>query len=310
VVILRGTEGDRPSGACRWIVVSSEIPEEPRSDLLQHSYNAAGDLVGTRHDLPLAAGGAMDIQRADLGPGPDHWIFAGRDGANCATPGTDISLPRAGRIQVRVGLLCLQADGTFIPAECSAEAEVEGIYGSRVGVVTEEGSDCGAPSRTEAISEDQAVLTANEKAIFAKAVSVQTGNQITITPTFSLDLGVGFSGPGMSANTGVRFGWSSTRSDHTGRSSDILQAFGNGGTGIPLTASLDAGGRIEIKSHCRTMASARCAMDLAGLWLLGRAHCPGLDPLFVAEIRGDEDAVSQALRLAEAFEATRTGRQR
>jgi hypothetical protein len=293
--------------ACRWVVARTVEPEELESELHQNVYDVQGELVSTQRTAPLLAGGAMEIWRTDRGPGPQHYLAATRLNANCSTPGTDVSLPREGSIQIRVNLLCLRADATVV--SCPAQADLEGMYRARVEVGTSAGPGCASgANRVEALAEDEASLLANSVKLFEKGVAVQTGNTITASPSFSGDLGVGVGGQGVSADATVHFGYSQSSTDNTGRSENILDAFGSAAKDLPLTIHLQAKGRIEIQARRRTWARAKCRTLVAAVWLVARTQCPVDGPLCLSEIMGEDAERSKAEERASQFRQVRLGR--
>jgi hypothetical protein len=292
---------------CRWVVTTDDDPEELESDFKETVYDSNGALLATVHEPPVIVEGAMEIYRTDRGPGPDHAIYAGRQGADCSTPPSELSLLAAGGFQLRVNLVCLDAAGTSV--SCDSDVEIEGVYRSRVELTTASGGGCGGGgNRLQAISQDEAALVANQTSLFAKAAAVESGNQVTGTPSFSTDFGVGIGAQGVSADSRVRFGYSSTVLDHTGVSRDILDGFGNAHAVLPLTLNLAARGRVEVAAHQRTAVRAKCSMLVAGTWLLAKSGCPGAAPLSLSEITGEDPDLGRADALAEHFRETRLGR--
>ncbi len=300
-------EDDTTAGSCNWIIAVAEDPAQKETDTSQTSYDSAGGVLSRRDGPPFDAGGsAMEIWRTDLGAGPDHFMTASRNGANCLTPPTDISLPGKAKVQVRIGAFCLRGNRSLALVECQGDVEVEGTYDSQGEVGTTAGGPCsGSVNSVECLMEDEVSLQANNALMFSKSMSVQNGNSITMTSGVSGQFGVGTGGPnGPSANAGVTFGSSQSVSDATGRDQEEINAFANKKTDLPITIDLSTKCKVAVRAHVRTWARARIEMRTAAIWLVAKTSCP-LSPLFYSQFYGTD--IESAQQAAAHFRLTRLG---
>jgi len=290
---------------CRWVTAFDLEPPEAEHDLNQKLYGAGGEPLESRDRAPLASSGAMEVWRTDRGPGPDHALAVLRTGANCSTPPTELSLSKGGTMQFRLNLICLDRQQRIVP--CDGDVEVEGTYHGQAEAGTEAGPGClGRPNRVHASAQDECAMSVNGTSVFGKGVSVQNGNTVSSTPTFGLDVGVAHGPTGLSANPSIRFGYSETNVQTTGKSQDSVEAFGNARTKLPLTVSLEARGHVEVQAHHRTWARANARMLACGFWLVAQTACPA-PPVFVSQILGEGADRHHAERMSEQFRVTRLG---
>jgi dockerin type I repeat protein len=299
----------KPPITCRWIMTRDVTPEEKTSSMKQTCFEDGGGIHSVRHGFPLVAwGGGMEIFRTDNGPGPVHYLHTSRTSAGCSTPPSFLSFVESGEVEVRVSLVCLDADGSKSTETCDATVEVEGMYSSRVEAGTSAGPSCDeAPNSVDAMSQDETMCKVNGQTLFDKAVAVQNGNEVTTSPSFDTKFGASYGKSGLAANVGITYGFSSTVTSHTGQATDTLEAFGNAKLNIPVTTHLQAKGRVATSAQNRTSSRTKCQTRVAGIWMVAKTDCPVGEPLFVSEISGEESEVARAKAKAEHFRLTRIG---
>jgi hypothetical protein len=251
----------------------------------------------------------MLIASREEGPGPLHTLLATRKLANCYTPEETIERHGEGIIEVRVNLLCLDGEDSIAEPPCAARLEAEGIYRSEVAAATSPGAPCsGLISRVESLAQDETRFTANESVVFAKALTLQNGNQVTITPAYVLAMGQQVSRMGPSVSFQYRFGITQSVLNGTGSESGLLNAFGNVRPDLPATLTLESQGRTRVFGEKRATARALAHTRAAGLWMAGTTGCPGAGWFALQIIFGDPAELLDARQRAEQFFLTRLGR--
>lgn len=238
------------------------------------------------HLNPDTVEGSEGKTKADLnGEGPSHYAGVKTPGAPDWSAGNTLrtSGPLDGELIMRTNVLCVDEDGEALTpginpeVECTSRVWVEGFYRSELYVTSSVSSlwHFWYVPAVETYAQDEAELSINDTAVFDKAVTLQNGNDVSITVEYGLEGGLEASAEGVGANVGVSFGRSITIHNETGSEDDELNAFGTAQEDVPVTIRLASQGRAKVRSESKATGRARAWTRTWTVAWVGKSSCPG-----------------------------------